>query len=35
MMLLMIYLIKQKNLKINKKIKQFNNSDIYIKVIFN
>lgn len=35
MMLLMMYLIKQKNLKINKKIKQFNNSDIYIKVIFN
>ena len=35
MMLLMIYLIKQKNLKTRKKIKQFNNSDIYIKVIFN
>lgn len=35
MMLLMMYLIKQKNLKINKKIKQFNNLDIYIKVIFN
>lgn len=34
MMLLMIYLIKQKNLKTQKKIKQFNNSDIYIKVIF-
>ena len=30
-----MYLIKQKNLKINKKIKQFNNLDIYIKVIFN
>ena len=35
MMLLMIYLIKQKNLKTHNKIKQFNNSDIYIKVIFN